>query len=538
MRSFLKFVFSLVLILSIFPLYSRYKVAAAPIPPGVYLGGLEMSHYKERAQIEQTLRQRYRDPIAVYFGDERLVLRPQEIDFRIDVETMLQEAEQYLQGEAFLDIAFRKLLGLPQKRRDVPLRYTYDPAKLGAWLQRVAEEQNRVPQPSRALPPIWAWRDDEPLQAGMPAHFVGNYQQDWQWSLGNPGQKLRMEESVRPILEAFASADARTAHLVLDETPPPAPSMDDLGRVLDSFLADFPGFAAVYVRDLTSGEEATVDVDVAFSGMSTLKVAIVSEIFRQMEDVEDVEVGQLIDHALGESSNFAANRLLSRVGGGDIFGGARRVTAFMRRLGFTNTYIQTGYDDKTPVAEIPTAANQRTDWNTDPDTHLQSTPADMGRLLSAIYDCTQGKGLLLETFGDAFTADECRHILFYMSHDEFRELVWGGLPRPGRVWIVHKHGFVNEAHSDLALVWGPSGPYVIAVYLFRRGWMDWATSNGTMKEVSRIVWNFFDFKGRYEGVTADPPPDLPLPPNYIPVNTYTSRAATQIDDGTSTHASP
>ena len=120
---------------------------------------------------------------------------------------------------------------------------------------------------------------------------------------------------------------------------------------------------------------------VAFSGMSTMKIAIASEAFRQMADFENEAVGQWIDFALGESNNAAANRVLQWLGDGEIYTGGRRVTEMMRALGFTNSYIQTGYDDKSIISKIPTEANSRTDWNTNPDTHLQSTPADLGRLL-------------------------------------------------------------------------------------------------------------------------------------------------------------
>lgn len=525
MARFLKFVVSLILFLSIFPLYSHYKVVAAPIPPGVYLGGVEMSSYKDPAEIDAALKQLYMQPVAVYFDDQRLILRPEDIDFQIDAEAMIQEASQYLEGPAFLDIAIRKLLGLDQKRRDVPLRFQLDVAKLGAWLEQTAETYNRPPAQARVLPPNWNWSNEETQLASLPPDYVGMVRRDWQWTPPRPGLTLDIQQSAQSVVDAFTDPTNRTVQLVLDETLPPPLSLDALSQELDSFLSDFPGFGAVYVQDLTTGEEATVDVDVAFSGMSTLKIAIVSAIFRQLDGPENVDVQIWVDHALGESSNFAANQLIRFLGNGDIFTGARRVTEFMHELGFTNTYLQTGYDDKSPRAEIPTPANQRTDWNTNPDTHLQSTPADMGRLLAEIYRCTQGDGLLLETFGDDFTPEECEYILFYMSHDEFRELIWAGLPKPDSTWIVHKHGFVNEAHSDAALIWGPTGPYVLTVYLFRPGWMDWTTSNGNMKEISRIVWNFFQFKAQQEGIDPPAPPTLVPPPNYVPVNTYRSVAS-------------
>lgn len=535
MGRFLRFVFFLILILSIFPLYTRYKAAAGPIPPGVYLAGMEMSRYKDRVEIAEKVRDLYRDPIAVYFGDRRLVLRPQDVEFHVDAEIMLLDAARYLEGPEFAGIAVRHFLGLPQQRRDLPLRFTYNDQKLTAWLEEVATQHNREPQAARALPPQWDWSDTGGVDA-VPAGFAGNVQSEWRWTLGTPGQTLLIEESKQAVLTALIDPEHQATQLVLEETPPPPLTMDALSRVLDSFTADFPGFAAIYVQDLRTGEEAMVDVDVAFSGMSTMKIAIVTAVYRKLDGPPETLVGQWIDYALGESSNFSANQLLQWVGDGDIRTGGRRVTEMMRALGFANSFIQTGYEDKSNIAPIPTAANQRTDWNTNPDAHLQSTPADLGRLLAEIYRCSQGEGELLLTF-ETITQRECHDILFYMSHDEFQEMIWGGLPRPKNEWIVHKHGFVNEAHSDVALVWGPTGPYVITVYLWSRGWMDWTTSNTNMKEISRIVWTFFQFKAESEGIVRPEPPYFDLPPNYAPIHaTYDSAAANRLREAEETAA--
>jgi hypothetical protein len=172
------------------------------------------------------------------------------------------------------------------------------------------------------------------------------------------------------------------------------------------------------------------------------------------------------------------------------------------------------------LPQISTPGNQRTDWNTNPDSNLQSTPAEMGRILSAIYECTLGKGLLIEQYAGDITPDECLTILFYMSHDEFQELTWAGVPRPQDTWIVHKHGFAFESHSDVALIWGPTGPYVISVFLYRSGWMDWSTSNSAMKTVSRITWNFFEFQKEQATLARLTPIVLAPPPGYSEIKEY------------------
>lgn len=532
MRKLINLVLIATIVFLLLRSYSRFKVYAAPIPPGVQLAGLDLSALKSTDEIRTHLEYIYQEPVEIHFADRRLWLQPEDVDFHLDVDHMVWEASHYLEGGAFLDIAMREAVRLPQRTRNIQPRYTLDHDKLRAWLQSVADEYNSTPQLARVVPPSEKWQsggliDDAPLAdpAELPPGFVGAYTRNWQWSTGSPGYELDVEASISAVVAGLARLENREAVLVVEETAPPLPSMDDLAGALDSYLSNFPGFAAVYVQDLTTGEEVNVDADVSFSGMSTLKIGIVSAAMRKMEGWAEenslaVEVGQWMDYALGESNNYAANLLVQWLGDGDITAGTRVFTDFARQLGLENTYMQSGYDAQVQLAQIPTPGNQRDDWNTNPDSNLQSTAADMGRLLSAVYRCTEGEGAFVESFGNAITPEECRAILFYMSHDHFQEMLWSGLPRPTDTWIVHKHGFAYESHSDVALVWGPTGPYVLSLFLYRAGWMDWGTSNSTMKDVSRITWDFFEFQAQHTEREAPPAPTLESPPNYQPVPGY------------------
>ncbi len=528
MRKLITFIIILIAFLSLFRFYTRFKAYAAPIPPGVYLAGLDLSTLKEPTEIRAHLERIYAEPIPVFYADTRLLLRPQEIDFQLDVEQMVWEAGQYLDGTDFIEIAAREALGMEHRRRDIEPRYLLDQEKLRAWLENVAAEQNRPPQLARVLPPTDKWSSGEATgveNAQLPANFVGAFIRDWRWSPGATGYELDVDASIPVVIQALANPEERSANLVLIETPPAAPTMTDLEDALDAYLSNFPGFAAVYVHDLEGGTEAHIDDEVSFSGMSTLKIAIVTAVMQKL-DWENAdpsvtyEIGQWMDFALGESNNYAANLLVKWLGDGSTTTGARNFTNFMRRLGYVNTYMQSGYDAKTQLAQIPTPGNQRDDWSTNPDTNLQSTPREMGRILSDIYNCTQGHGKLLETFAGDLTPDECVSILFYLSHDRFQELLWSGLPRPTEAWFLHKHGFAFESHSDVAIVWGPTGPYVLSVFLYRSGWMDWGTSNRAMKDISRITWNFFAFQAEETGRGMGEPLELTPPPNYVPVSDF------------------
>lgn len=510
----------LVALLAIFPLYSHLKRTAAPIPPGVYVGGLALSDMKDPAQIRTHLEGAYSGPIGVNFGPRKLALRPEEVSFQLDVDHMLAEARQYVDGPIFMEIAARYLLGVRQRRHDVPTAYTLDVDKLRTWLEGIAAGFNTPPARARVVSPTLAFSDGSGSAVEAPPGYVGVYQKDWAWVVGAPGYTLDIERSIPTIVEALARDDGREANLVLVETPPPPPSMADLERVLNTQTLQFPGFAAIYVHDLMQDDEASVDSDVSFSGMSTLKIGIAAAVMRklsagvQADDPDSQEIGLLLDYALGESNNQAANQLLRFLGDGDVTAGTRVFSEFMRSLGFTSTYMQSGYDFQTQLPQIATPGNQQTEWETDPDTNLQSTPREMGRILSAIHACTQGEGPLLESYPGEITPDECWQILFYMTHDQFREMVWAGLPNPNNQWIVHKHGFAFESHSDVALIWGPAGPYVVSVFLYRQGWMDWATSNATMQKVSRIAWKFFEFQQAQAQSEPPPPPELKPPPGY------------------------
>lgn len=499
---------------------------AAPIPPGVYLGGLELSTLKDAAEIRQHLEAIYYEPIGLYFGETRLPLRPLDVGFHIDVEQMVHEASQYLDGSDFIDIAMREALGFPQQRRDIPVRFTLDTDQLHDWLTQAAIEHNTTPTSPRGLPPRPVWTDSISNVTTAPLGYIGLYEEDWQWLPGKPGYQLDVDASVQLVIAALTSREERTVNLVLVKQPAAAPSTNDLATILDRYTADFPGFAAIYLRDLTTDEEAVVDPDVAFSGMSTIKIAIALAVMQkldggiQADDPTSANVGQWLDYALGESNNYAANQLLQWLGDGDISAGTRRFTELMRDLGFASTYMQSGYGTNVILPQIPTPGNQRDDWDTNPDSNIQSTPREMGEILALIYQCMQNEGLLAERYADTITPDECETILFYMSHDEFQEMIWGGLPDKQNRWLVHKHGFAFESHSDVALIWGPTGPYVLSIFFFRPGWMDWATSNSRMQGISRGIWRFYEFQ---QELSESEPQELPLlkpPPGYIKLKEY------------------
>ena len=521
---FINFTLLLVVVLSIFPLYSYYKGVAAPIPPGVRLGGVDVTGMKTTEEIRTHLDPIYHELIGVRFQNRLLKLDPDEFGFTVDFEQMVADAGRYLGGWEFVDIAVREAIGLPQQVRNVPVRYTIDAPKLRAWLASIAAELNTAPVAARVVDAVAA-APPGALPTPTPAYpaTVPQPRRGLQWTPGAPGYEIDIDASIERIIAGLTSHDAREVTLAIREIPPPMPTMADLEPQLVRLLDAYPAFTTLSVIDLQHGDAAGVDGDAAFSAMATLRLALAAAVMEKLpdgiaaDDSDAQQVGQWLDLALGKDPNEPANAALAWLGDGSTAVGAQRLTTFVRSLGLENTFAQ-GEFGGIAQAPITTPSNQRERPNTRPDANMQTTPDDMARLLAAIYACTQDQGLLRARFPATLTPDECATILFYMTHNELRDAVWRGLPDWDDRWIVHRHGLLPAQHGEVALVWGPTGPYVISVFTFNPGLVGWEVANQAVADLSRIVWEFFAFQRTQGGPKAGAPPILAPPPGYVVVD--------------------
>lgn len=516
---FINFTLLLIVLLSLFPIYSYYKGVAAPVPPGVRLGGVDVAGMKTVEEIREHLDPIYHELIGVRFQNRLLMLDPDDFGFTVDFEQMVADAGQYLGGWAFVDIAVREAIGLPQQVRNVPVRYTIDEPKLRVWLEEVAAQLNTTPIAARVVDASESI--DDANTSAFPA-TVPQPRRGLQWMPGAPGYEIDIDASIERIIAGLTSHDDREVALALREIPPPMPTMADLEPQLVRLLDDYPAFTTLRIIDLQHGDAASVDGDAAFSAMATLRLALAAAVMEKLpngvaaDDPDAQQVGQWLDRALGKDPNEPANAALTWLGDGSAAVGAQRLTAFVRSLGLENTFTQ-GEFGGIAQAPITTPSNRRERPNTRPDANMQTTPEDMAALLAAIYQCTQHVGILRERYPDTITPDECATILFYMTHNELRDPIWRGLPDWDERWIVHRHGFSSAQQGAVALVWGPTGPYVISVYVFNPGLAGWEVVNQSVADLSRIVWEFFAFQRAQGGPEASAPPELMPPPGYVRV---------------------
>lgn len=451
-----------------------YAEAQGPVPPGILLGGLDLGS-SDRAAIDSALQYTFSQPVAVYFDQERLILQPRDIGFKVNTTAMLDEAAKRAEGLGRWRGFVYHLVGRPVPPVEVPLQYEVDAGALAGWLDNVATQYDRPPEPAHALPL---------LEGHVPTDTLPFVE-------GQPGLALAAQESLPALIEALTSPDDREAHLVLVETPPPAPTIDALGELIAARAAPWPGIASVFVRDIGRGEETSIDGDVAFAGMSTMKIPILVEVYRKLDRPPNIEERKLLTETLGLSGNFSANLLLRLIGDGSAQKGTDVLTASMAKLGLVNTFMATPYDVEAQSHFITTPANSRTDLTTLPDTHMQTTAKDMGLLTEMIVQCAEGGGTLLAAYAPDITQAECQEMIETMKLNRLEALIPAGLPADAE--HAHKHGYINDSHADVAIVWGPTGPYVLSIYIYMPGWVQWELSNGFMTDVSRMTWQYFDW---------------------------------------------
>ncbi|MFN8531020.1 MAG: serine hydrolase [Anaerolineae bacterium] len=263
---------------------------------------------------------------------------------------------------------------------------------------------------------------------------------------------------------------------------------------------------AMFLMDLQTGESVSFDSQIAFSGMSVNKIAILTTLYSQLSSPPDDQTAYTIGEAMVCSENISTNQMLSIIGNGNPYTGAESVSAFLESLGLQYTFIYTPYaNDPYITPQAPrlrtTDANQTA---AEPDPYNQMTVNEMGGLLNSLYQCSQnGDGPLINT--GQFTQTECRQMIAVMNGNRIGNLIEAGIP--ANVPISHKHGWIDDTHGDAAIVFSPGGAYVFVVVLHNPTWLNFDESSTLIAEMSRTIYNYFNptapmAEVRYESVPA------------------------------------
>jgi beta-lactamase class A len=411
-----------------------------------------------------------------------ILLDPSMVNFQVDTGLMLPQVNQFRSNATFWTGFWDYLWLKPGQANDIPLRATYSQERLQAFLNDVAARYDRPGTAPSADPDTLG--------------FVS----------GEPGHALEIDEAVSLVDASLRSPANRVVTLPVSEQTVVRPSFDTLAELIevDVGLFQFSGIFSLHLTDLDSGRELSLNLDnqvpvegeIAFSGMSTIKVPIMVSFFAQHDGPLSAELRLLLERSIDASQNAATDELLRVIGEGDGFEGTRRVTADMQRLGLENTYIS-GLLDTFGAVLLPlnTPANSRSDLNTGPDPYNQTTAEDMGTMMVMIYQCSNGGGALMAAYPGKFTAEECRLMIEYLSDNQVGPIFITGGSEPDGV-VAHKHGWdalplTNVA--DAAIVFTPTGTYGLTVFVHRRDTMTFDEANRFIISISRAVYNYFNW---------------------------------------------
>ncbi len=262
---------------------------------------------------------------------------------------------------------------------------------------------------------------------------------------------------------------------------------------VDEIATKLDGVMGVAILDLTDGRILLRNADRVFPAASSIKIAILLELYRQDQEaragakgkarlddsytfdpkdlVEDSQImagltpgvtrvtnRDLAQFMVAVSDNAAANVLIDRVG-------MQNVNATMRSLGLTKTVLRRKMMD--------IAAARRGDENV-------ATPQEMARLLEMIY---KGKALSKELTGELIKRLKTLKKDSYLSYE-----------LPAGVELADKPGTLDGVRNDSGIVFAPNRPFAIsAMTAYDR---DEKAAESAISEVALEAYRYFEMRGK------------------------------------------
>lgn len=461
---------------AVFVLYKIYQYGSFRqyLPAGLTVAGVNVGGMTEE-EARELISSRYEESdVVIFHGEESISVSPGDIEFELDMESMMTEADYQRSQQDFWAGFWGFLWNRPVEVDMVDLRATHDAEELRRVLQTIAGGFDTPAQPPQPVPTTLTFQ------------------------YGEAGVETDVEASVADVTAAFYRPTAREAHLMLRPLTPVRPDMTLLGRLIVNHIQEraLGGVVSVFILDLASGQEVFIDAGIAMSGMDLMRVPLVLDAYRMIEGSPSVVQTANITRTLLTDDVQAPQALLNVVAGQDNpFLGAQLMTESMWRLGLKNTFMAIPYGEG-PVpggrTSYETPANTGPGQLTQPTTTMQTTAEDIGTLLSMLYYCADGQGgPLMAAYGEAISAAECQQIIDVMVENRIGSLIEEGLP-PGTP-LAHRHAWIGDTHADAGIVYSPGGDYVLAMILFQHDWLPWERSSPLMADISRATYNYFNF---------------------------------------------
>ncbi len=462
---------------------------------GLSVGGLTLE--QARALLEEHRLAPFYRPLTIHLGEQTRFPEPAHLGLSVGLDQVLDQLQGYLRSAPVED-TWTILLSpnapqvVPPVRENLPLPVSLDRAPLLAFLDDLARSHDRMPLPAHvstltdtafleaAGVQVATWAPDEPVRA---------------FFQGKEGRRLDREAALRLLEAALLQRNRDPVTLPVETVTPPPLRLNLLEGALRPLLRAMPGVVGLYVRDLESGQEAGINEQVVFSGASVIKIAIMLQTYRILDAPPEGRVAQDLWAMMVYSDNDAANRLLAFGGGGNAIAGATAMTDMLRQLGLEASFMRGPYGSSRQSARwlseraAGLSGPPRQGAVTDADPWLQTTPREMGLLLSYLDACAQGQGPLPAHFSQ-ITPAECVAMLSLMEQNADHSRMVAGLPTGTP--CAHKSGWVSDMKADAGIVRSPGGDYVLSVFVWEKGYLSDARGNPRIAAISWLTYTFFN----------------------------------------------
>jgi beta-lactamase class A len=224
---------------------------------------------------------------------------------------------------------------------------------------------------------------------------------------------------------------------------------DRLARELAEIGEAYRGWAGFWVQDLRTGAWAGWNSDARFPAASTVKLGVLAAALRAHGPASPFwyDLRQLT----GWSSNLAANRVTTKLGG------ERIVEAALRRLGARASTYPGPYRAGTAVLSDAPKPPPVQHWRV-------TTAHDLGRILYAFQAAAAGNGYVQRQTGLSRTRARLAIGLLASSWTRGDR---AGLVEPfTRAPVAHKEGWISDMRATAAIVYGRS-PKIVVVLVYR-----------------------------------------------------------------------
>lgn len=456
-----------------------FATSRGQLPSSAYLGDVNVGGMTAEQAIgaaSAALRQ----PVMARYQTDVIPVAPADAEFKLNDAVARAQLEQLIRKNGGWDnLPAYALRQITPARLAMP--YTYNEQKLLDILGGISKQYDRAPAPPA------------PDASGTGINP------------GSEGRILNIPAARDKLISALASSITRTITLPVETASAGAAGLAPLKQAIQMQLKPFTdggNVAGVYVKDLQTGQELSVNADAAFSAKGWLRLSVA--LAGLADGRPEVTSAAFLREALVTANDARLNELVKQIGNGDLTAGAQNINAVLKKLGLTSTFMAQPFGATGRVNVITTPGNTRPDVTTNPDPNMQSTPAEVGLMLEMLNQCAKTGGPLRIAYPGKFAPTQCADALRALGDNKFNGLIEAAIPD---ATVQRRQSWDDLNHGDAALVTNNNRAYLIVVVLNSQNKLDWAATSPVMNGIARSVAGYFN-----SGALPPPAPALAAPP--------------------------